>query len=139
MSENEYTTIYPKADKTTYYSHSSTYSIVYNEDGKPAKTIVNYTPVCHDNCAYSIKYDDSSTIMDKLDIQTKDVVIHFKDGESASYNNAYDLQDFLNQVNHYHDLQEAFNTVVNKLLEVKPELNEWVEINFKKYLTTKKL
>ena len=126
MSETEYTTIYPKADKTTYYSHSSTYSIVYNEDGKPSKTILNHTPVCHDDCAYTIKYDDSSTVMDKLDIQTKDVVIHFKDGESASYNNAYDLQ-------------EAFNTVVNKLLEVKPELNEWVEINFKKYLTTEKL
>ena len=131
MSENEYTTIWPKADKTTYYSHSSTYSIACDGNGK---TIVNHAPVCHDDCAYTIKYDDSSTVMDKLDIQTKDVVIHFKDGESASYNNAYDLQDFLNQVNHYHDLQEAFRTVVKKLLEVKPELDQWIEKNYKNYL-----
>ena len=134
MSENEYTTTWPKTDKTTYYSHSSTYSIVCNEDDKPTKTIVNHSPVCHDDCAYTIKYDDIPTVVDKSDIQTKDVVIHFKDGESASYNNAYDLQDFLNQVNHYHDLQEAFRTVVKKLLEVKPELEQWIDKNYKNYL-----
>ena len=48
----------------------------------------------------------------------------FRDGEFAEYKNAYDLQDFLNQVNHYHDLRKDFQTVVDKLLESKPELEE---------------
>ena len=130
MSENNYTINYPKPDKTTYYSHNSTYSIV-DENGK---SIVNHAPAYPINYAYSVKHDDSSTDMDKLDIQTKNVVIYFRDGESVSYNNAYDLQDFLNQVNHYHDLQEAFKVVVKKLLEVKPELDQWVDKNFQKYL-----
>lgn len=63
-----------------------------------------------------------------------DINIHFKDGEVATYKNAYDLQDFLNQVNHYHDLEKDFNIVVKKLLEAKPELQEWVKKNFSQYL-----
>lgn len=62
------------------------------------------------------------------------VKIQFRDGEVATYKNAYDLQDFLNQVNHYHDLEKDFNIVVKKLLEAKPELQEWVEKNFSQYL-----
>lgn len=64
----------------------------------------------------------------------KDIKIQFRDGEVATYKNAYDLQDFLNQVNHYHDLEKDFNIVVKKLLEAKPELQEWVEKNFSQYL-----
>ena len=134
MESNNYKITWPESNCS--YSHSTTYSVVCNENGK---TIINNTPICVDDCGYSICYDDIPSIIDTLSIQPKKVIIHFNDKETAEYNNACDLQDFLNQVNNYHDLQEAFNTVVNKLLEVKPELNEWVEINFKKYLTTKKL
>ena len=58
----------------------------------------------------------------------------FRDGEFAEYKNAYDLQDFLNQVNHYHDLRKDFQTVVDKLLESKPELEEWIKNNFGRYI-----
>ena len=58
----------------------------------------------------------------------------FRDGEFAEYKNAYDLQDFLNQVNHYHDLRKDFQTVVDKLLESKPELEEWIKKNFGRYI-----
>lgn len=63
-----------------------------------------------------------------------DINIQFRDGEVATYKNAYDLQDFLNQVNHYHDLEKDFNIVIKKLLEAKPELQEWVKQNFGRYL-----
>lgn len=74
------------------YSHSSSYSIDLNNN----KISIN-TPVCNDNCCYTIDYNS-----------------------------------ILN--NSYNDLQEAFNTVVKKLLESKPELDTWIEKNFSKYL-----
>lgn len=34
----------------------------------------------------------------------------------------------------YEELEKAFKVVTNKLIQVKPELKEWLEMNFKEYL-----
>ena len=86
---------------------------------------------------YVYHYNDETGKLYQLSLNNygpKEIKIKFLDDEEAVFNNAYDLQDFLNQVNHYHDLQEAFRNVVNKLIKTKPELKEWVEKNFQQYL-----
>lgn len=84
---------------------------------------------------YEYRDDDKLYCMNSNDYeQPHTIAIQFRDGEKAVYNNAYDLQDFLNQVNHYHDLRKDFQTVVDKLLESKPELEDWVKKNFGRYI-----
>ena len=87
------------------------------------------------NYIYEYRDDDKLYCMNLNDYeQPHTIIIHFRDGEKVTFKNAYDLQDFLYQVNHYHDLNKAFQTIVDKLLEVKPELDEWVKKNFDIYL-----
>ena len=89
----------------------------------------------NDDVVYHYNDDEQKLYYKSLKYEgVKDIKIQFRDGEVATYKNAYDLQDFLNQVNHYHDLEKDFNIVVKKLLEAKPELQEWVEKNFSQYL-----
>lgn len=109
--------------------------ITYPEDSEKSKKI-GY--VCNN---FSLKditagytNDQPYTIYLNNDNGVKNVKIMFRDGEVAEYDNAYDLQDFLNQVNHYHDLRKDFQTVVDKLLESKPELEDWVKKNFGRYI-----
>lgn len=92
-------------------------------------TIVN-----KNKCTLEYNNGNTYTINLKKYSGPQKIKIQFRDGEVAEYDNAYDLQDFLNQVNHYHDLEKDFQTVADKLLEVKPELEEWVKKNFSQYL-----
>lgn len=87
-----------------------------------------------DKCTFEYNNGNTYAIDLKKYSGPQNIKIQFRDGEVAEYDNAYDLQDFLNQVNHYHDLKKDFQTVANKLLEVKPELEEWVKQNFGRYL-----
>lgn len=115
--------------------YNSDCKITYPEDSKKGKKI-GY--VCNNfslkdiTAGYTNDYP-YTTYLNK-DNGVKNIKIMFRDGEFVEYNNAYDLQDFLNQVNHYHDLRKDFQTVTNKLLESKPELEDWVKKNFKQYL-----
>lgn len=97
------------------------------------KNGIIYNGVCKITCSEDSKKDGYTTYLNK-DNGVKNIKIMFRDGEFVEYNKAYDLQDFLNQVNHYHDLRKDFQTVVYKLLESKPELEDWVKKNFKQYL-----
>jgi len=86
---------------------------------------------------YVCHYNDETEKLYQLilnDYEPKEIRIKFSDGEEAVFKNAYNMQDFLNQVNHFHDLEVAFQNVVNKLLETKPELEEWIKKNFDVYL-----
>ena len=86
---------------------------------------------------YVYYYNDETAKLYQLSLNNygpKEIKIKFSDGEEAVFKNAYNMQDFLNQVNHFHDLEVAFQKVVNKLLETKPELEEWVKKNFDVYL-----
>ena len=86
---------------------------------------------------YVYHYNDETPKLYQLSLNNygpKEIKINFPDGEGAVFKNAYDMQDFLNQINHFHDLEVAFQKVVNKLLETKPELEEWVKKNFDVYL-----
>ena len=116
-----------KEDVVTYWSGPD-YKIV-GPNGEQFEGYMN-------NLEYAYNSEDDKlyyTTVAKYN-QPHTVTIEFRDGEKAVYKNAYDLQDFLYQVNHYHDLEKAFNTVVNKLLECKPELDEWVKKNFDVYM-----
>ena len=115
--------------------YNGDYKITYPEDSKKGKKI-EY--VCNN---FSLKdittgytNDHPYTTYLNKDNGVINIKIMFRDGEFVEYNNAYDLQDFLNQVNHYHDLRKDFQTVVDKLLESKPELEDWVKKNFGRYI-----
>lgn len=86
---------------------------------------------------YVYHYNDETAKLYQISLNNylpKEIRIKFLDGEEAVFKNAYDMQDFLNQINHFHDLEVAFQKVVNKLLETKPELEEWIKKNFDVYL-----
>lgn len=116
-----------KKNDVTYWS-SSDYKIV-GSDGEQFEGYMN-------NLEYAYNNDDNKLYYKTIEKNNHPytVTIEFRDGEKAVYKNAYDLQDFLYQVNHYHDLEKAFNIVVNKLLECKPELDEWIKKNFDVYI-----
>ena len=115
--------------------YNGDYKITYPENSKKGKKI-EY--VCNNfslkDITTSYTNDHPYTTYLNKDNGVINIKIMFRDGEFVEYNNAYDLQDFLNQVNHYHDLRKDFQTVINKLLESKPELEDWVKKNFKQYL-----
>ena len=115
--------------------YNGDYKITYPEESKKDK---KFEYVCNNfslkDLTVSYTNDYPYTTYLNTDNGVKNIKIMFRDGEVAEYDNAYDLQDFLNQVNHYHDLKKDFQTVVDKLLETKPELEEWIKKNFKQYL-----
>lgn len=47
---------------------------------------------------------------------------------------AYGLSKTFKNGQKYEELEKAFKVVTNKLIQVKPELKEWLEMNFKEYL-----
>lgn len=108
-----------------------TNNIIHTSSGYCVEDLV----VRPDNYVYH--YNDETEKLYQLSLNNygpKEIKIKFSDGEEAVFKNAYNMQDFLNQINHFHDLEVAFQKVVNKLLETKPELEEWVKKNFDVYL-----
>ena len=47
---------------------------------------------------------------------------------------AYGLSKTFENGQKYEELEKAFKVVTDKLIQVKPELKEWLEMNFKEYL-----
>lgn len=69
----------------------------------------------------------------KIDELSNALLESFKEGYKI-LDEEFHLKETFENGSKYNDCKIAFNTVAKKLIQVKPELKEWLEMNFKEYL-----